>query len=132
MELGENPTDDEILHFVDAWVDDLARGDFTAAFDRTSHDPHREWSPWLIQQVIAGYGLPEPNKDGTEFKVTPREGAAGRPFERRVDRVESYPVLAYAYCSLPLNGEWSDLTASFRIESARSGAVATLEEIHVF
>ena len=55
-------TDDEILRFVEAWIDDLARGDYRAAFDRTRHDPYYAWTPALIEAVINGYGLPEPHR----------------------------------------------------------------------
>jgi hypothetical protein len=33
---------------------------------------------------------------------------------------------------LPLNGEWSDLTATFRVEDVDGSVDLVLEEIHVF
>ena len=41
-----------------------ASGDFVGAYELTAHDPHCGWSPDLIREVIAGYGLPEPAPDG--------------------------------------------------------------------
>lgn len=35
------------------------------------------------------------------------------------------------YFDLPLNGEWSDLTAIFRLEHDKENLLLVLEEIHV-
>jgi len=31
MPLSQNPTDEEIYTFIDAWIDDLVRGDYAGA-----------------------------------------------------------------------------------------------------
>jgi hypothetical protein len=133
MHLSNNPSDDDILHFVEAWMDDLARGDYAAAFQRTEHDPYYEWTPDLMRSVIHGYGLPEPHPCGTVFSVTSRQSALGGPPRRTVDRDAICPgALAEVWYDLPLNGQWSDLTATFRIEPRDNGSVVVLQEIHVF
>jgi hypothetical protein len=133
MHLSASPTDEQIVAFVEAWIDDLARGDYRAAYSRTAHDPYYAWTPDLIRAVIEGYGLPEPRRDGKIFQVTERRSAKGTCHYRTVDR-ENIPssVIADVWHDLPLNGEWSDLTATFRIERGESGCVVTLQEIHVF
>lgn len=133
MHLVRNPGSQEILQFIEVWIDDLARGDYVAAFGRTEHDPNYQWTPELMRSVVQGYGLPEPHRSGTEFKVTPRASALGGPPQRVVHRDDVRPgSLAEAWYDLPLNGEWSDLTATFRIEPRRKGSVVVLQEIHVF
>jgi hypothetical protein len=93
MHLRDNPTDEEILAFVDGWIDDLTRGDYSAAYARTAHDPYYDWSPALIRSVIEGYGLPEPHPSGTTFSVTPRHLARGGTPERSVRRDSLRPAV---------------------------------------
>lgn len=133
MHLSRNPSDEEILQFVEVWIDELARGDYAAAFGRTEHNPYHQWTPELMRSVVQGYGLPEPHRSGVEFKVTPRAAAIGGPPQRVVyrDAIRS-EFLAEVWYDLPLNDEWSDLTATFRIEPRREGSVVVLQEIHVF
>jgi len=131
--LPANPTDDEILRIVEDWVSDLERGDYKAAFSRTAHDPYYCWTPDLIRDVVAGYGSPEPHPSGEVFRVTSRATARGRAHYREIDRQVVPPgAIAAVRHDLPLNGEWSDLTATFRVESRADGAALILEEIHVF
>jgi hypothetical protein len=131
--LTQNPTDEEILHFVEAWIDDLARGDYAGAFRRTEHDSYYKWTPDLMRSVVRGYGLPEPHRSGKVFAVTSRESALGGPPQRTVDRNGIRPpALAEVWYDLPLNGKWSDLTATLRVEPREGGSVVVLQEIHVF
>jgi hypothetical protein len=133
MHLGAHPSDDEILRFVESWIDDLARRDYQAAFDKTAHDPYYQWTPDLMRMVIEGYGLPEPRRDRRVFHVTDRQTATGKPPQRIVDREDPRPPsFAEVWYDLPLNGEWSDLTATFRVERHGQDSVVTLEQIHVF
>ena len=133
MHLGRNPADEDILHFVEAWIDELARGDYGSAFRRTEHDAYYKWTPDLIRAVVQGYGLPEPHHSGMVFAVTPRESAKGGPPQRIVDREHVGPnVVAEVWYDLPLNGEWSDLTCTFRVEPRDDGCVVILQEVHVF
>src|SRR3954454_6358000 len=114
MHLAQNPSDDEILQFIEAWIDDLTRGNYEAAYRRTEHDPYYQWTPDLMRSVVQGYGLPEPHPNGIVFVVTSRASALGGPPRRIVDRNAVTPVaLAEIWYDLPLNGEWSDLTATF-------------------
>lgn len=127
MRPPHNPSDEDILHFVEAWIDDLAGGDYEAAFRRTEHDPYYQWTPDLIRLVVQGYGSPEPYPCGTVFNVTQRATARGGPPQRIVDRDVVRPhSLAEVLYDLPLNGKWSDLTATFRVEQRGEGSAVVL------
>jgi hypothetical protein len=134
MSLSAEAGDEEILRFVEAWIDDLAAADYAAAFARTRHDPYYGWTPDLIERVVAGYGHPEPHPSGRRWAVTARADARGRPHYREVDRDVPPPIVARVWYDLPLDGEWSDLTATFRVERSTStdGLDVVLEDIHVF
>ena len=135
MHLPAAPGDTRILDIIDAWIADLARGDYACAHARTAHDAYYGWTPALLRAVIEGYGSPEAYADGSVYRVTPAALASGAPHERCVERPDCQDgaeAIAEARHSLPLNGAWSDLTATFRVESAASGARLVLQEIHVF
>lgn len=119
---------------IETWIDHLAAQDYAAAFAATDHDAYYGWTPALMRRVIEGYGLPEARPSGVAFHVTARADATGRPRYREITEVdEAGDVLMRATHDLPLNGRWSDLTATFRVEK-RLGrpAALILEEIHVF
>lgn len=132
MHLPAAPSDTRILDIIDAWIADLARGDYACAHARTAHDAYYGWTPALLRAVIEGYGSPEPYADGSVYRVTPAALASGAPQERCVERQDGGAALAEARHSLPLNGVWSDLTATLRVESTALGARLVLQEIHVF
>ena len=101
----------------------------------TAHDPCYAWSASLIRQVIEGYGLPESHPAGP-FRVTPLTDAKGGPRPRheidRYDKAAPSGAIAEAWFDLPLNGEWSDLTATFAVYPIGDELVLCLNEIHVF
>jgi hypothetical protein len=133
MLLRRNPLDGEIIEAVESWMDLLAVGDYGAAFSATKHDAYYGWSADSIRSVIAGYGLAEVEPGEPTFVVTPRESALGGPPRVKVSRDHVPPgALAHVQYDLPLNGEWSDLTATFRVEASEEGCALVLEEIHVF
>lgn len=132
MILSDDPSDDEIYSFVDRWIATLAAGDYRMAFAMTDHDRYYGWSPELIQKSIEGYGLPESHPRGP-FRVTSAASAKGS-LHREVTRGDDVPsgVVACVCHDLPLNGEWSDLSVTFRFEHHENAVRAVLEEIHVF
>ncbi|GAB4217658.1 MAG: hypothetical protein OHK0012_22890 [Synechococcales cyanobacterium] len=133
MILSKSPTDSEILALIDCWVDDLVREDYHTAYSRTDHDPCYSWTPDLIRAVIEGYGLPEPHPCGEIFRVTARQTATGKQHYRTVDRTHiPQTSIAEVWYDLPLNGGWSDLTVTFRVEPRDAATVLVLEQIHVF
>ena len=135
MHLPAAPSDTQILDIIDAWIADLARGDYACAHARTAHDTYYGWTPALLRAVIEGYGLPEAYADGSVHRVTPAAQASGVPHARCVERPANQDggvAIAEARHALPLNGAWSDLTATFRVEGTALGARLVLQEIHVF
>jgi hypothetical protein len=131
--LSSAPSDEEILTAVEVWIDDLAAEDYQAAFERTAHDPYQAWSADLVRAVISGYGLPEAHPSGEVFVVSRRVDAPGQPAHRLVDRAAATPdEIAEAWYDLPLNGAWSDLTATFSVQRRAGHAVLVLQQIHVF
>jgi hypothetical protein len=127
------PSDEEILAAVEVWIDDLAAGDYQTAFERTAHDPYYAWSADLIRAVVAGYGLPEAHPSGEVFAVSRRTDTPGQPFHRIVDRTAAtQDEVAEVWYDLPLNGAWSDLTATFSVQQRIGHAVLVLQQIHVF
>lgn len=128
-------SDNDVLVVVEDWIDLIAEDRFEDAFCLSAHHPEQGWTPQLMQEVIAGYGLPDPHPDGP-FSVTPRHQATGTPFNKDVSRIWE-PVgqdghVAVIWHDLPLNGVWSDLTVAFLLLRRPEAEYLILEEIHVF
>ncbi|MBT3378971.1 MAG: hypothetical protein HN742_38180 [Lentisphaerae bacterium] len=140
MMLPANATDERMLDLVRDWVDALVKEDYEAAFAMTAHDPYYKWTPVLMQSVIHGYGLPEPRGDGKVFRVTPMDSASGQRPRHEVEYFDEprpvtdtdQSVVGEVWFDLPLNGEWSDLTATFQVRRSTNYTVLVLNEIHVF
>src|SRR5687768_2260517 len=111
--VGRNASDAELLDAVREWVGLLASGNYAAAanFLYPLESPHtEEWTPERLETFIAGYGWHEPLLDGRRMQVTPIETAGGDLTPRHeVTRGDGRPPSVEF--DLPLNGEWSDLTA---------------------
>lgn len=126
--LPENASDAEILNAVRAWAALLAAEEYAAAFALVECRPH--WTPELLRTVIRNYGFVEPMGDGSTYRVTPLESASGGPTPlHEVDRSDGRISVWF---DLPLNGEWSDLTATFDLEPRDGKLALVLDHIHVF
>ena len=126
------PSDEDLLEFVGRWIDLLAADDFAGAYSLTDHDPYYQWSPALMRAVIEGYGLPEREEDEPAHAVTDRRTALGGPPQQEIERDSVTPgAIAEIIHDLPLDGSWSDLTATFRLEEREFGFAVVLQEIHV-
>jgi hypothetical protein len=133
MPLTATSSNAEILAAVESWVETLALGNYELALRQVEPDSDEDWTPELLRAVIAGYGLPEPHPSGSTFRVTPPGSAIGGPPRRTVERIDVPPgALACIEHDLPLNGAWSDLTATFVLRSQSVGAKLLLQEVHVF
>ena len=125
--LPVNASDDQILSAVRAWAALLAAEDYDAAFALVECRPH--WTPELLHTVIRNYGSIDPMRDGSTYRVTPLVTAEGGPTPRhRVDRLGDRVSVWF---DLPLNGEWSDLTATFDLEPRDEKLSLFLDDIHV-
>ena len=83
--------------------------------------------------MIVGYGSPEP-RDGHDHRVTSTALAAGgRTPTHEVERYEARAGdrVGHVWFDLPLDGEWSDLTATFDIERRAGRLVLVLDDVHV-
>jgi len=122
-----------VINLIEKWVADLANEDYDSAYNRTSQDPYYRWTPELMKSVINGYGLPEPHPSSEVFKVTSITNAKG---ENRRQKVEPGKYndnrIGYVHYDWPLNGKWSDLIASYRLEKQGNELTVIFETIHVF
>ncbi|MEO6458636.1 MAG: hypothetical protein ABIO92_10270, partial [Chloroflexia bacterium] len=100
------------------------------------------WTPDILETVIRNYGSIEPTSDGETFKVTPLQQAqapsnllpthdVNRYGEDEIDTSDGTALVGDVWYDLPLNGEWSDLTATFRLYQIEDGLVMALEDVHV-
>ena len=131
-------SDEEILALVRDWVGLLAAKDYDAAFALTEHDPYYGWTPPRIRRVVEGYGSLEPTP--TAHQVTPIAEASGGPaprhqvsrWEEPQARTTNSEAIGEVWFDLPLDGSWSDLTATFEVRRRDERLLLVLNEIHVF
>lgn len=93
--------------------------------------PHEaEWTADRLKLFITNYGSDQPLADGRRMTVTPIEAAQGRqdPYQD-VTRFEDRPPMIEF--DLPLDGEWSDLTAIFDLIDVGGGWAFALQDLHV-
>jgi hypothetical protein len=127
-------SDDELISAVRSWVDLLAIGDFAAAA-RFLHPPTAAsdvegWTADSLETYIANHGSWEPLDDGRRMRVTPIESAGGSLTPRfEVNRNDDRPPSIEF--DLPLDGEWSDLTALFELVEVDGKWAFTLYDLHV-
>ncbi|MDQ3755574.1 MAG: hypothetical protein M3371_12690 [Acidobacteriota bacterium] len=136
IRLPRNATDEQILDVVCTWVELLAQEKYEEAFQMLRYHSAEHWSPELIKTVISNYGFIEPLEHGAIFKVTSlKDDPEGQAFHE----VEWYgddpnrpaEYLGMAAFTLPLNGEWCDVTAMFDIVEEDGALVLELDDIHV-
>jgi len=133
VNLPVNPTDAEISALLQNWIGDLTHERYAEALRRVPSESSRNWTESLLQAVIAGYGLPEPHPNGTVYRVTEQPEAVSDRATFRVERKITPPnTLAVIEQDLPLNGRWSDLTATFLLRECVHGTILQLDELHVF
>ena len=121
-------SDPELIAFIDCWAALLEREDYEAAFASTDHIPEMRWTPALIREVIQSYGEARPDQ-----KVT-LDGVATDISQRK--RVDRWPTNAHGcfgeiWYDLNIDGEASDLTATFELIWADDGVAVLLNDIHV-
>ena len=95
------------------------------------------WTPESLAQVIQNYGSVEPREDRKTSAVTPIATAAGDGPRFEVTWFEN-PVgcgwgasVGHAHYDLPLDGAWSDVTATFDIIETAEGLALALDQVHV-
>jgi hypothetical protein len=119
-----DPTDHEILETVDAWVEALTRGDYDRALALINAEP--QWNADLLCRVVTNYG--HFDRPPGPHRVTSPAAAEGDPV-REVDRFANGVV--EAWYNLPLDGRWSDLTATISVERRAADSVLHLRDIRI-
>jgi hypothetical protein len=118
-----NCTDQAIIGVAHRWTAHLAAEDYARAFELLLYvpaHPGKSWvsSPEMLRAWVVNSGSDEPIPGEPECRVTPIETAAGSPWPTLPSLSRSASE-RYPGCrgrldwQLPLNGEWSDLVASF-------------------
>ena|ERR1041385_820662 len=131
IQLPPSATDEQIVAAVSDWVGLLAADRYEEACAVVKHADDDHWTPDLMRSIIRNYGFLEARKDGKTFCVTHLDERATKGNRRR-PRVEWYDARrGTAYFDLPLNGEWSDLTAIMDVLKEDGGISLTLSDIHV-
>lgn len=126
---------------IHSWIDLLAQEKYLEACNFSLHNPYYAWTPTLLEQTINGYGIPyEHDNLLPKCKVTPRFTAVSDK-QNRYKQIEWHPpkpymdaelrIIGYVHYDLPIDGLWSDLTATFRIIQAADYVTLELNEIHV-
>jgi len=130
---------EDVLVVVREWVVLLAKEKYEEAYQMTFHaDSSLEnWTPELMQTLVTNYGSCEPMRNGTTYRVTALndEIVSGRENPYRevnfFEKKNRQNLVGHVDFDLPLNGEWSDVTAIFNILEIEGSWVLWLEDIHV-
>ena len=134
----------DIEHAVLYWIKLLSEEKYEEAYDLTLHDPYYQWTPALLESVINGYGSLDDIIE-EKYKVTSEETAVSESDNHKIYkdiRLFDSPmkqsqhdlgvdVIGDVHYDLPLNGRWSDLTASFKILQGSDFLMLELNDIHV-
>lgn len=146
-----------VFSVLETWVGYLAEGDYGSAHALLSPDPHRQWTPAVIEALVTGYGSLEPRRDGRRFRVTPLASAIGTMHRTRLEPDADddavigevhprFPLavywfrepsarrpdrVGYAHVDYPLDGTWSDLSSEFYLLRVGEYIRISLERIEV-
>ena len=135
LKFPKTASDEELLVGVRRWVDLLSEDRFSEAYNLTAHDSYHAWTPDLIRSVVAGYGMPH-EPENHEYRISKISQTEGGPSPRwEVERWQDAQPgsrVGFIWFDLPLDGEWSDLTATFEIVQDDEHYVLVLQDIHVF
>ena len=121
-------TDAELIAFIDRWAALLEREEYQAAFAHTGHPRGTSWTPALVAEVIGSYGDAAPGQ-----KVTLRGVSTDVTQRKSVDRwpANDRGSVGGIWYDLNIDGEASDLTATFDLVLDGGGIEVRLDDIHV-
>ena len=133
LKLSDSPEQD-ILAFVKHWMKLLAedRLDEACRLLDEPNDYGMVWTPDMIRELVADTFSP----DTIFYKFHPEGPIFTDPYEleeqsdREVYRSEDGTTYYFDY-DIPLNHEWSDLTAQFEFRKRSNGLAAVLHDLHV-
>jgi hypothetical protein len=132
IRFSHDVTDAEIRDAIRQWIDLLAADRYEDAHEMLFRFPDDEWTPDTMRTVVRHYGFIEPRPDGQTFRVTARAEAVQKRRRGPAEDVEWWEDGGgVAHFDLPLNGEWSDVTAIIDIVKQGKERVLHLDDIHV-
>ena len=141
IKLSADATDAEILAACREWAELVASGQLDDALEMLHvperYDASQHWTAESLAEYVGNYGSWDAWPDGRTWKLTSIATArvpADRPnFKPRADviRLDIDHRSGSAELDLPLNGEWSDLTAQFEFEPVGGGTGLSLYDLHV-
>jgi hypothetical protein len=139
--LSLKATDDEILALCREWVELVAADRLEQAISLLyvpeTYQPQQRWTADSLRTYIGNDGSWDPAGDGCVWRVTLIDSTpmpADRPnFRPRADvgHYDGKPHAGWVDPDLPLNGEWSDLTAQFEFSPVDDGIGLSLYDLHV-
>lgn len=135
--LPTNASDAMILDLVYQWVNLIATEQIEEAQALLSTQTAiTQWTPELIQELIAAYEFPNHSASELPARITPIATARIDDISPRhtIDRWQSPDasgIVGSVEFDLPINGVWSDLTALFWIKQYPEGIALELNDIHV-
>jgi hypothetical protein len=123
--------DQDILDVAREWTERLVAEDYLGAFNMLLYVPTFPGKSWVASQEalrawIINCGTDEPIPGEPSYQVTPIDSAEGEIPQGYLELDRSETDQRYPGCRgrldwpIPLNGEWSDLKASFDLV-ARDG-----------
>ncbi len=127
----------EVLPFVHDWVELLAQDRYEEAVQIVGHPIGVVLTAEMLRQLVANYGILEPRNDGRTFCATSPSSAVSAhetstPYrDVKWDKGENGLFVGHVHFDVPLDGKWSDLTATFWVHERENGYVLQLEDLHV-
>ena len=131
---GPDDAEKVILDWITDWCDLLAEGRIEEACARLDEPDNygRRWSAGEVSAAVdetfsAETRFRRSHPDGLSF-TEPRD-SSGNPCANIAELSDGSGY--WAEFNLPINGEFSDLTAQFRFRRARGRLLVSLQELHV-
>ena len=156
--LSKNPPAIEVFAWCERWLACLSDGDYAAAYGMIYADSQWQWTPTIIEELIANHGTLDPDPSGHRYRATPPGAATGlHPGQLTSLRVdpddpalnltgEVHPRFPFSVVwyrdpqgrslgevliDYPLDGKWSHLSSTFDILPLEEGLALDLERIEV-
>lgn len=131
-------SEEVLIKAVEEWVDLLVAKKFQEALDFIYPIPYPEWNAGYLERWIGNYGFDQPLKDGSKVEITSRVDAKGNQYSREyepcdphIDEATGLEVVGMVFYDVPLDGEWSDLTAQFQVCELKGELVLDMHGLHV-
>jgi hypothetical protein len=139
--LPADATDDQVLTLCREWVELVATDRLDSALDLLwippDYDESQHWTAASLRTYIENYGSWQPMRDGSKWRMTSMKSARApddrQGFEPRANlvRLQRDRHAGAVNLDVPLNGQWSDLTAQFEFRPVAGGTAVSLYDLHV-